>query len=167
MAVQTKMKISLIAEETQDVGGLGSSAKMIHEVAQSLAFASGVDAGDTFFAYSQESITVTTAGQAYDLVGSTLQSLIDGTTDLDLDEIVAIFVENTGGSETLLVGAGSNPLPGIVETPATHRTTVLPGGFHLYYFGSSGQALTGGSADVLTLDVAANTTTARLWLVGR
>jgi hypothetical protein len=161
MTVTGKISVRVEGVETRDIDGIGGDAVYRHLVDKAIAFANGVASGEVDFVYSVDSVAVDDTGDAYDIVGSALQSVLDGTTDIDADEVIAIFVENLGGGsgDDLLVGGGSNPIPGVAQC------TIPSGGFVLFYFGAAGVAVTGGSADTLNLDAASGEDTTAAVLI--
>ena len=90
---------------------------------------------------------------------------------ITMTEIVAIAISNnaTSAGVDIQVGAGSNPLSTLFGNTADF-SLLKPGGFHIYasYYDGGGYAVTGGSADTLTLTNASGSTAAlTIWIVGR
>lgn len=163
MSVVSKIKLDLMADEVRDIGGLGGDAEFPHQVREAISFASGTSSGQTAFAYSLKDVAVTDTGKAYDLVGTSIQSILDGSTNIDLDELIAVYVKNKGGGSgnDLLAFGGTNAIP-------LPQTTLPNGAWACVFFGSAGIALTAGSTDTLNLDCATGEdTTADIWLIGR
>ncbi|MGL5095856.1 MAG: hypothetical protein ACRDD1_09720, partial [Planctomycetia bacterium] len=108
--------------------------------------------------------TVTTSPTTVDLIGS-LTSQIDGGSTTSFADLQGLYVENTSAAGNLLVGGGANTIP--LTNGTTDEVLIPPGGWIYVDFGTSGLALTAGTADLLLLAASAGSVGFRLAVVGR
>lgn len=163
--VSTDLDLTIKVVERETGIGSGQEASYLRhpiELIGDYGSGTGVNQNDVVY-----SITTTATGAAhtYDLDG--LTSTLTGDA-IAFAEITLIAVVNlsTTSTQTLTVGAGSNPLASWLGA-AGDAVVVGPSGAMLVSSPIDGYAVTAGTGDTLTINPGAATITYRLLILGR
>ncbi len=159
--VNLDLKVTINELETNDLG----LSKLEHAWSKIASYANGTASNEADLVYS-DTLSLAGSAQTVDLAG-TLASVLSGDVQTYVEVVgFAIVNKSTTTTETVIVGAGSNPW--ITWLNATGDAVVVgPGGVLIWTSPIDGGVVTAGTGDVLTLDPSAATFDVDLIVWGR
>jgi len=141
---KSRKRMSFTITETEE--GVDKVATVT--INEAVTSANGTDAGDVDLLYRDQGTLSAETPVDFDLDSGLASPLGDSQTFV---EVVEIYVENTGATNDM-------DIKGDFLGLSTDHVNVPPGGHHLFYFGTVGEAVTATDKDVITLESTSGTT---------
>ena len=160
MAVDFKLRLDLIAYETQTKDTGVASLRHLEEVLEELP--TGTASGQMDRVWSDKRNLAATS-ETLDVLAS-LTSQLDGST-LSFVELNLVYIRHRSASGDLKIGGGSNVLPLFDNT--SDILPIKPGGYFLWFAPNDGITPVAGTGDLLQVDAGAATIDYTVILGGR